>query len=203
MTLTSNNPKIEHFGVNETLQYALLDLGKFALCFNLSDKRTIEKMAALYLVRNILKDESVDIFYEASGKPYLNKSMKISISHSYNWLAVLFSSTQEVGIDIEKVRDKILKIKEKFLSSQELTELKDAPLEKYTLYWCAKEALYKASGISGLLFAEQLFIEPFVYSKNGGKIKAILNHPDSKKKHTLHYHILNDYVLVYTDNAFE
>jgi len=203
LTLTSNSPKIEHFSVNEALQYALLDLEKFALHYNLSDKRTIEKMAALYLVRSILKDESVEIFYEESGKPYLKKSTKISISHSYNWLAVLFSSTQEIGIDIEKVRDKILKIKEKFLSSEELNELKDAPLEKYTLYWCAKEVLYKASGISGLLFAEQLFVDPFVYSKNGGKIKAVLNHPDSEKKYTLHYRVLNDYVLVYTDTTRE
>ncbi len=201
--MSSNNPKIAHFSVNETLQYALLDLEEFALCFNLSDKRVIEKMAALFLVRNVLKDELLEIFYEASGKPYLNAGSKISISHSYNWLTVLFSTEGEVGIDIEKVRDKILKIKEKFLSEKELHELKDASLEEYTLYWCAKEALYKASGISGLIFSEQLFIEPFSYSKTGGKIKAIINHTNSEKKHTLHYQVLNDYVLVYTNNIIE
>ena len=189
--------------MNEQLQYALLDLEEFALCFNLSDKRTIEKNAALYVVRNILKDELIEIFYKESGKPYLNNGVKVSISHSHNWLAVLFSTTHEVGIDIEKVRDKILKVKHKFLSEKELRELKDASLEKYTLYWCAKEALYKASGISGLLFAEQLFIESFVYSNKGGKINAVVKHHTSEKKHTLHYQVLNDYVLVYTDAAIE
>lgn len=203
MALPLNSPKIEHFSVSAKLQYALLNLEEFALCFGLDNKRTIEKMASLFVVRNVLKDESIEIFYEESGKPYLNTGLNISISHSHDWLAVLFSSDKEVGIDIEKVRPKVLNIKEKYLSVKELNELKDASIEKHTLYWCAKEALYKACGISGLNFAEQLYIESFIYSRQGGEIKAVVSHSDSKKKHTLHYQVLNDYVLVYTDNAGE
>ena len=201
--MSSNSPKIEHFQPNEELQYALLNLEEFARCFSLADKRSIEKAAALYLIRNILHDTSLEIFYEESGKPYLKNGMNISISHSHDWLAMLFSTSSNIGIDIEKVRDKILKIKEKYLSKKELEELKDASLEKYTIYWGAKEALYKACGISGVLFAEQLFIEPFVYSQQGGKINAMLIHDNSQKKHTLHYQVLGDYILVYTENTSE
>jgi 4'-phosphopantetheinyl transferase len=196
--LLQNEPKIQHFTLHKNLQYALLDLEEFALCFGLKEKRAIEKRAALYVVKHILKDERADIFYEESGRPYLDNGMKISVSHSYNWLAVIVSASIEVGIDIEKVRDKILKIKEKFLSEEELNELKGASPEKYTLYWCAKEVLYKASGVSGLIFAQQLLIEPFAFSNTGGKIKAVVKLPASEKKHTLHYEVLNDYVLVYT-----
>ena len=78
-----------------------------------------------------------------------------------------------------------------------------APIEKYTLYWSAKEALYKACGISGLIFAEQLHIEPFKFCKEGGEIIGLISHPDSEKKHTLQYRVLNDYMIVYTDNDFE
>ncbi len=196
-----NSPKIEHFSISNQLHYTLLNLEEFALCFNLNNKRTIEKMAALYVVRNVLKDESIEIFYKENGKPYLNTNKFISISHSHEWLAVLFSDAKECGIDLEKVRPKILNIKEKYLSDTELEELKNAPIEKYTLYWCAKEALYKACGISGLLFAEQIFIEPFIYAQQGGKIKAQINHVTFEKKVTLHYAILDDYILVYTENT--
>ena len=196
--MSSNKPKIEHFTVNEGLQYALLDLEEFALFHQLSDKRAVEKNAAFYVVRSVLKDEKIEIFYEESGKPFLKNGFKISISHSYNKLAVLFSSTNEAGIDIEKVRDKILKIKTKFLSPKELEDLKDATPETYTLYWGAKEALYKATCITGLLFAEQLRIEPFIFSDKGGEIKALVKLADSEKKHTLHYQVLNEYILVYT-----
>ena len=130
--------------------------------------------------------------------------VKISISHSYDWLAVLFSFNGiDIGVDVEKVRDKILNIKDKFLSKKELQHLKDALVEKYTIYWGAKEAIYKTLEIAGLNFAEQIFIEDFIYSHTGGKICAIVSTSNSEKKHTLHYQVLNNYILVYTNNKVE
>jgi 4'-phosphopantetheinyl transferase len=199
LAIAPNNPEIEHFHLSEDRRYAILKLEEFALFLKTEEKRLIEKEAALYVVRAVLNDDSIEIFYEESGKPYLKNGINISISHSHNYLAVLFSKTSEVGIDIEKVRDKIIQIRRKFLSAQELQHVQNASLEEHTVYWCAKEALYKASGISGLIFAEQLHIEPFTYSDIGGKINALLTHPDSKKKYTLHYKVLGDTILVYTD----
>ncbi|HTA61883.1 MAG TPA: 4'-phosphopantetheinyl transferase superfamily protein, partial [Bacteroidia bacterium] len=130
--------------------------------------------------------------------------IKISISHSYDWLAVLFSFNGiDIGVDVEKVRDKILNIKDRFLSQQELQHLKDAPVEKYTIYWGVKEAIYKTLDIVGLNFAEQIFVEDFTYTHTGGKICALVSTLNSEKKHTLHYKVLNNYILVYTDNKVE
>jgi 4'-phosphopantetheinyl transferase len=175
MISSKNSPKISISSLSEHLQMAKLNLTDFADYFNLTDKRSIEKQAAAYIVRFVLKDDDLEILYKESGKPYLVSDVSVSISHSYDWLVILFSfNGNEIGVDIEKVRDKILSIKDKFLSTKELTDLQDAPPEKYITYWCAKEAVYKVLNIKGLNFAEQIFIENFSYSHAGGKINALV-----------------------------
>jgi len=201
MKFEENSPKIEVFSLSEQLQLGLLNLNEFAEHHKLTDKRAIEKQAALYVVRATLNDNNIEILYKESGKPYLTSDIKISISHSHDWLTVLFSfNDTDIGVDIEKVRDKILNIKNKFLSKTELLHLKDATPEKYTIYWGAKEAIYKALEIAGLNFSEQIFIEDFTYTHKGGIICAIVYLSNSEKKYTLHYKILDNYILVYTDN---
>ncbi len=195
------SPQIKHTVLNKQLKLAILNLNEFALYANLTDKRTIEKQAALYVIRSVLKDDTIEILYQENGKPYLTNDIKISISHSYDWLTVLFSFNGiEIGVDIEKVRDKILNIKDKYLSKKELQDLKDASIEKYITYWAVKEAVYKAVGKIGLIFEEHIFIENFTYSQNGGKINTFVQDADIKKNYTLHYQVLNEYILVYTDN---
>ncbi len=202
--MIKNSLNIECISPNEALKMALFDLEEFAVFNDLTQKREIEKKAALYVAKKVLDDEGIEIQYHHNGRPYLHNGIKISVSHAYGKLAVLFSfNGKEIGIDIEKVRDKILKIKEKFLSAAELKELENASLEKYTLYWGAKEAVYKASNIEGLLFAEQIAIAPFILAEVEGKITASVNRPGSEKNYTLHYKILTEYVLVYTDNGSE
>jgi phosphopantetheinyl transferase len=199
--LPLQSPEISHSVINTQLKLATLNLNEFATYFNLTDKRTIEKQAALYVIRNTLKDDTLEILYQESGKPYLSNNIKISISHSYDWLVVLFSfNGVDVGVDIEKVRNKILNIKDKFLSPQELKDLKAASLEKHTIYWCVKEAVYKALGAIGLIFEEHMYVEDFIYSSQGGKINAQVIYSDLKKTYTLQYQILNEYILVYTTN---
>ena len=195
------SPEISHSVIHQQLELAILNLNEYATRFNLTDKRTIEKQAALYVVRTILKDDTLEILYRESGKPYLSNNIQISISHSYDWLVVLFSfNGVAVGVDIEKVRDKVLNIKEKFLSEKELQDLKNASVEKYITYWAVKEAIYKAIGKRGLIFEEHIYIEDFIYSPQGGKINAQVIGSELKKTYTLHYQSLNEYILVYTIN---
>ena len=204
MKFEENSPKIKFFSLSEQLQLAMLNLNEFANHHKLTDKRSIERQAALYVVQSTLKNDNIEVLYKESGKPYLRGDIKISISHSYDWLIVLLSyNGVDIGVDIEKVRDKILNIKDKFLSKKELQNLKDAPPEKYTIYWGAKEAVYKTVEIAGLNFSEQIFIEDFIYSHTGGKINARVHALNSEKKHTLHYQVLDNYILVYTDNKSE
>ena len=59
-----------------------------------------------------------DLYYDDKGKPHLKDNRYISITHSFEFTAIIVSK-EHVGIDIEKKRDKILKIAEKFTPIEE------------------------------------------------------------------------------------
>ena len=54
------------------------------------------------------------MFYDENGKPHLKDGKHISITHSFTFSGVIVSDA-EVGIDIEKQRDKIAIIAHKFI----------------------------------------------------------------------------------------
>ena len=56
----------------------------------------------------------VDLHYNENGKPYLEDGKHISITHSFNFSAVIISDNK-VGIDIEKQRPIISNIGSKFV----------------------------------------------------------------------------------------
>ena len=55
-----------------------------------------------------------DLYYDDLGKPHLKDGKQISISHSFNFSAVIISDFV-IGIDVEKQRDKIAIIAHKFI----------------------------------------------------------------------------------------
>jgi len=68
-------------------------------------------------IRHLLKKvglSDTDLQYDEFGKPHLDGGRYISISHSFSFTAIIFSYENPVGIDIEKQREKILKIAHKF-----------------------------------------------------------------------------------------
>ena len=87
----------------------------------INPKRIKEKLAVIRLFQNVLKTtSSIEVAYDANGKPYLPSSpLNISISHSGNYACILTSSQSIPGIDIETIRDRIVKIADKFISKEE------------------------------------------------------------------------------------
>jgi hypothetical protein len=110
-------------------------------------------------------------------------------------LAVIVNEQESTGIDIELIRDKVLKIKHKFLTNEELLEAND-DVEKLLIYWASKETLYKIYGLKEVDFIAHLFVKPFT-KHNLGTIIGEINLPNFKESFELNYQILNDYVLVY------
>jgi len=116
-------------------------------------------------VRHLLKEKGYtdfDLFYDDNGKPHLKDGKHISITHSYIFSAIIISDI-EVGIDIEKQRDKILRIAHKFTPVEEYRTLanEDALIRKLTLVWGAKESLYKSFSTPGVRFLEHIYVEDF------------------------------------------
>lgn len=103
-----------------------------------------------------------DLYYDDKGKPHLTDDKHISITHSFIFSAIIISD-QEVGIDIEKQRQKILKIAHKFTPIEEYRTLAndDAVMRKLTMVWGAKESLYKSFARKGVSFLEHIYVEDF------------------------------------------
>ncbi|MCF8424359.1 MAG: 4'-phosphopantetheinyl transferase superfamily protein [Bacteroidia bacterium] len=189
---------IEVFDIKEGLYFGLLNLNPFAKANHLNTKREIENQGKRYLLNKLLGEE-IEIEYDTKGKPYLpNNSKHISISHSHDKLAIIINENEPTGIDIELIRDKVLKIKHKFLSVTELSDSND-DVEKLLIYWAAKETLYKIYGLKEVDFIEHLFVKPFT-KHNLGVIIGKINLPNFNETFELHYQLLEDYVLVYALN---
>lgn len=103
-----------------------------------------------------------DLYYDELGKPHLKDGKKISITHSYTFSAIIISN-QEVGIDIEMQRPKILKIAQKFTPIEEYRTLAndDALIRKLTMVWGAKESIYKSFSEPGVSFLRNIYVEDF------------------------------------------
>jgi phosphopantetheinyl transferase len=116
-------------------------------------------------IRHLLKDfgyTDFDLYYDDKGKPHLHDGRHISITHSFEFTAVIVSD-KKVGIDIEKQREKIKLIAPKFTPIEEYKALGNGKdlVRKLTIVWGAKESLYKLYGKKGLLFLHDIFVEDF------------------------------------------
>ncbi|AUC21821.1 MULTISPECIES: 4'-phosphopantetheinyl transferase superfamily protein [Polaribacter] len=129
-------------------------------------------------IRHLLKEVGLtdaDLIYDEHGKPNLTNGRFISITHSFGFTGIIFSYESEVGIDIEKQRDKILKIAHKFTPVEEYKTIAnhDALISKLTIVWGGKESLYKIYGKKKLRFLENIYIDDFNFSdeKTTGEIR--------------------------------
>lgn len=116
-------------------------------------------------VRHLLAEAGYtdhDLYYTENGKPHLKDGKHISITHSYTFSAIIVS-TQAVGIDIEKKRDKILRIAPKFTPIEEYLTLNntEARVRKLTIVWGAKESIYKLYSQEGLSFLKHINVRDF------------------------------------------
>lgn len=159
--------------------------------------RKKEILATKMLIQELLGKEA-EIFYDKNGKPHLkNSAAHISLSHSYQYVAAIIDQKNPTGIDIQKITPKIIRIKEKYLSQNELTFLSGQQnIEKLHVLWGAKECIYKEHGEGNIIFSQHIHVKPFDY-KTRGEIIARLELKNYKKNFILGYKKLNDYMLVY------
>lgn len=159
-----------------------------------------QKMAGRVLLNSIL-GEAGKIEYDQHGKPHLKShTLDISFSHCKDRVAVMLSK-KTAGIDIQDVTPRIRKIVHKYMNQPELDSLKEETCDTHaTLYWCAKEALYKAYGERQLIFTDNIIIEPFSFVGNSGAFNGSIVLNNSKKDFVLKYEISGIFDLVYLWN---
>ncbi|MDB9849059.1 4'-phosphopantetheinyl transferase superfamily protein [Flavobacteriaceae bacterium] len=122
----------------------------------------------------LLKINNDTLFYDNNGKPHLSNNKFISISHSFDYCSVIISDSK-VGIDIEKIRTKILNISKKFISESDWNLIKLNSVENVTKVWTIKEAVFKAFGCSGIDFKKNILIESINIEFDRAKVKIYKN----------------------------
>ena len=185
---------IQVFNIQPHLYYGVIDLEALALNRGLSAKREIENAGRDMLLKHLL-GEDFRLYYDDKGKPHLSKpEVHMSLSHSHDKLAIVINEQEATGIDIELIRDKVIRIRNKFLS---VPELEDAGMEveKLLVYWAAKETLYKIYGLKEVDFIAHLFIAPFTW-RDKGFVYGTIKLGSQEQKFELRYEKLDDYILV-------
>lgn len=151
----------------------------------LAGKNAVMQMCLLEKIQfgGIGKDEH--------GKPFLkNNTYEMSLTHTIDYVGVVFSKSKAVGMDIEKPRNQIFKVLNRLCVASETSWVSD-DLERATVLWSAKEALYKLYGKRKVDFKENLLLRP---SPHGliGKIKM----PDHEAEHQIYVQNIEEYILV-------
>lgn len=151
-------------------------------------------------VRHLLKEvgySDVDLIYDEYGKPHLKDGKHISITHSFTFSGIIISDEKPVGIDIEKQRDKILKIAHKFTPIEEYRTIAntDALISKLTIVWGAKESLYKIYGKKKLLFRDHIYIEDFKFAEE--QTTGEIRYEGKMTNYTVHFLEFDGFTCVY------
>ena len=172
----------------------------------INGKRNLHWLSTRVLLRRMMDThEYIDCQVDASGKPYLtNFPHHISLSHSYDYAAVMVSRNKTVGIDIELVKNKIERIAHKFMSDEELGFIQpENRIDHLYVCWCAKEAIYKLHGKRNVSFLEHIKLSPFDYHAEGA-FKAKLDIGPDPKEFTVYYEKFDGYMIGYvSDNTDE
>ncbi|MCR4559358.1 MAG: 4'-phosphopantetheinyl transferase superfamily protein [Bacteroidales bacterium] len=160
------------------------------------ERRRCEWLASRNLIYR-LTGKYHKVFYEVSGKPYIEGGKNISITHSYDIAGVMISPLENIGLDVEKMNLRILKIEHKFMEKSEIQGLKpDSKLQSLYVNWCAKEAMYKAFNIKDFDFKDNFRLEAFQYQKEGvvpGKIMQ----GGFQKNFTIRYYEFDGYMTAW------
>ena len=118
------------------------------------------------------------------GKPHLRAAnAELSFTHTTTHVAAVIHPTRPIGIDMERLDDKLRRVAKKFMSEGELRRANN-DLARLATYWCAKEALYKLHGTKKLRFREDIPIADFLDDTE--LLTGQIMHHDHAKKHLLH-----------------
>ena len=168
-----------------------------------SSSRKLEFLSVRALLSELIGKDA-KIVYNKNNKPFLNDGSRfISISHSHKLTAILLSTNEKVGIDLEFMSSNIAALAFKFINRKEKVT-KEQEERKYHLYihWCAKEALYKICDKEGISIRNNITIEPFLV-RDSGEITGHVHTSKINESFELFYSKYDNYAIVWTKKNYE
>lgn len=138
----------------------------FGLYHDAGDVKSASRRAEIIVTGLLVKElfgGECRLAHEPSGAPFLERDgvrvgPEISISHCRGAVAVAYRDNARVGVDIELARERVMRVRERVLSDEEL-RFTGLSVWKNTLAWTAKEALFKCVPESGVDFKADLSLD--------------------------------------------
>jgi len=128
--------------------------------------RRLQSLAGRFLLKALSPDFPFDRWQvDESGRPFLeNDPMYFSLSHTNSYAAAILHAKAPVGIDVEQISERVMRIQKKFIDESEALVLQALGEQFpdlsqsvfYTLAWSVKEAAYKALHQRGVDFINDL-----------------------------------------------
>jgi phosphopantetheinyl transferase len=165
-----------------------------------NEERKIQHLAVRLLLKRMMPVVDLSkIEMAENGKPYLQGlPFHFSFSHCKGYAAVAVSD-HPIGIDIEIIHSRILKVAHKFLNESEKQMIgnlsEQEQLKQLSFFWASKEAMYKQHEQLGIDFAKDFNVLQLATSPKG-IVTAEIIHKGLNKKVSLDYHFGDDYVCV-------
>lgn len=138
-------------------------------------KRLLERQTAVSLLARLTGRNDLTIAHHSHGEPFITdsenypvKDWSISVTHTRGYVAIALSA-KSVGIDMETVTDKALRIAQRFTTEDEMTKFKRLGLpEKLaaTVVWTIKEAVYKVALTPGIALLDIMITDLSVNDDN-------------------------------------
>ena len=136
-------------------------------------------------------------FKDEHGKSFpMDGYGHVSLTHTRGIAAAIFHKDMPVGIDLDYIREKVVRLGPKFLDPSEMDFLNNDP-ELYTMAWSAKESIFKCQGRRGISLKSNILLEPFC------KADRLINGKVYASEFSDHFYKVkvekeNDIVLTYT-----
>jgi phosphopantetheinyl transferase len=125
-------------------------------------KKRLQHLAGRFLLQYLFPDFPYEqIRIADTRKPFLpDERYHFSISHCGDYAAAIVSRTHRVGVDVEETEDRILRIKDKFLSPSEqslfIPDQQHPDNRLLTLLWSSKESVFKWYGAGEVDFRRDI-----------------------------------------------
>lgn len=178
--------------------------------FRLEGMKSEEHQKGFLAVRMLLQHlgyTDYDLTYDEAGKPHLevksekakanstpNTQQHISISHSHEFSCICISD-ELMGIDLEILKEKTLKIAPRFMDVRHLKALsKEEQLQKATVVWGIKESIFKIKNEKGISFPKHIYENDF--NLNERECSAELRFNNLIEKFKIKFYNVEDYIFV-------
>ena len=200
----SNNTKLYLWKITEDLETLSKDVRlKDSSLVRVESMKSESHKKGFLSVRKLLEHmdyTDFDLFYDAFGKPNLKpqgcsiKDMHISISHSHDFSALAISD-ENIGIDIEILKEKIIRIAPKFMDETILENLVlEEKIKKATVIWGIKESIFKIKNEPGISFPNHIFEDHFEFEDK--KTSALLKFNDKEERFKVEFDSFDGYMFV-------